>query len=902
MFADDSDNDGLEDAWEGTNFGNLLQTADGDPDTDFLTNILEQTLGSDPNLNDTDSDGYLDGVEYQYGTSPISADSYPTGSLLNITLVEPSFGVSAVAPFDMKIKTLNKSSCKYSTDPATKYEDIDSSVQFFSTENGYTHIKEDFPAASYIETPIYVFCKTESGYVNDGFPAYFTVGVDNTEPVMLAVYADPANVIEKLEVDLVAETDDDTACRYLPYDTKVDEMDTVFDDADISEFKKKTVLKLTEDTNPKIEDQKSYIYIVVCMNKAESMVTGVLEFNVDLSVGNEINETFPSGLIKTTSTEVRVVTNKDSTCYYGETFLNKFSQENKKVHFIQKTNLSSGEYNIPVKCRFADATIAETTISFIVDTVKPEISKLEVGSKQCNNSVLYIDYLAKDANQIQGYYVKLLDDSNNVLWNTTTTEEEVNLTGLNLDPDKKYYVELEATDKAGNAATEKSSEITVLAEDDPTCKNIPPKLQVKKSELTESLAKIYLDCSDEDGRCFPIYYHVINDSCTTCGDCDYVQYNNLLPVVVEDTTEICYNISDDKKYVVKDSFEIKFETCKPETDTSCCNERKVSVCLESCETISTLDCDLTNIDTDGDGISDVKEEQCGLDPTNPDDADLDPDNDGLTNGEECNYGTNMEKEDTDNDGYTDMYEVQENTDPNDEDDYPIDEDTDTDDDGIPDMFERRFTFLNPKDADDAEEDEDGDGLTNLQEYRLETDLDDSDSDNDGFTDYEEYNKKTDPKDDEDYPKNYFFQILFFILGIGSLTGGLIYFYKNPIKSMKLPKSSGMVNFDAAKNNMQKGMSVQPPPGLQSSESYKKAKGPIIDKSNLDHEIRKQKDMMKLKEMSSIFDQFAEEDVKPVKQKTIKQEKEEKKQKKLMSRLEDISEEDPFEEIERIGKK
>ena len=916
VLADDSDNDGLEDAWEGANFGNLLQTANGDPDLDQLTNILEQSLGSDPNLNDTDADGYTDGVEYRYGTSPVSETSFPIKSLINITLIEPSFGVSAVSPFNLVIKTLNKSDCKYSTDPSKKYNEIDNSAQFFSTTDNLIHTKSNFPAASYIETPIYVFCKTKTGYVNDGFPTHFSVGVDNTEPVMLAAYANPPRVIENLEVDLTAETDDDTACRFFSYDTNISEIDKIFDNVIISEFSKKTILKLTKTTNPKIEDKKSYLYIAACMNKAENIVMKEIAFSVDLSVGNEINETFPSGFISKSFTDVRVVTNKDSTCYYGENYINKFPQENQKIHFIQKSNLTSGNYQYPVRCRFADATIAETTITFIVDVTIPKIEKLEVETEECNNSKLFLDYFATDENKIALYYIELIDSSGNIIFNKTTQLEKLNITGLDLSSDKKYYVELTATDYAGKNASKKSSEITVMSQDEVTCKNIPPKLEIKKSELTESLVKIYLECSDVDGRCLPINYHVINDSCTTCGSCDYIKYNPLLPIVIDKASEICYNISDDKKANIKNSFEIKFETCDQKTEDNCCNDRKAFLCMipSNCTTITAPGCDLTKIDSDGDGISDIKEEECGLDPNNAEDADKDPDNDELSNKEECNYGTDMNNEDSDDDGYTDKFEIDENTDPNDEDDYPIDKDTDTDDDGLPDVFEKKYTFLNPKDKSDAKKDEDSDGLTNFEEYELGTDLDDSDSDGDTFTDYEEYKKNTDPNDKEDYPRNYVFQILFFILGIGALGGGLMLLYKNPIKSMKSPiksmkslgsSSKSMVDFNAAKNNMAQGMSVQPPQDMMPQQTQRIQK-PLIDKSNLDYEIRKQKDIMKLRGMSSVFDQFAEDSNKLVEERTKSEDKpesrEEKKQRKMLDRLDDISEEDAFEEMERIGKK
>ena len=45
----DTDSDGLPDDWENTNFGNLGQLANGDPDNDGLTNLQEYALGSNPN-------------------------------------------------------------------------------------------------------------------------------------------------------------------------------------------------------------------------------------------------------------------------------------------------------------------------------------------------------------------------------------------------------------------------------------------------------------------------------------------------------------------------------------------------------------------------------------------------------------------------------------------------------------------------------------------------------------------------------------------------------------------------------------------------------------------------------------------------------------------------------------
>ncbi|HKS38586.1 MAG TPA: hypothetical protein VJW76_15440, partial [Verrucomicrobiae bacterium] len=52
-FAADADADGLADSWETEHFGNLAQTAAGDPDSDGVTNAEEFRRGSDPNFAET---------------------------------------------------------------------------------------------------------------------------------------------------------------------------------------------------------------------------------------------------------------------------------------------------------------------------------------------------------------------------------------------------------------------------------------------------------------------------------------------------------------------------------------------------------------------------------------------------------------------------------------------------------------------------------------------------------------------------------------------------------------------------------------------------------------------------------------------------------------------------------
>ena len=73
----DTDNDGIDDAWERQN-GLVVGTNDAalDPDTDGLSNELEFAEETDPQEGDTDGDGLLDGAEVnQHKTDPRQADT-----------------------------------------------------------------------------------------------------------------------------------------------------------------------------------------------------------------------------------------------------------------------------------------------------------------------------------------------------------------------------------------------------------------------------------------------------------------------------------------------------------------------------------------------------------------------------------------------------------------------------------------------------------------------------------------------------------------------------------------------------------------------------------------------------------------------------------------------------------
>lgn len=149
-----------------------------------------------------------------------------------------------------------------------------------------------------------------------------------------------------------------------------------------------------------------------------------------------------------------------------------------------------------------------------------------------------------------------------------------------------------------------------------------------------------------------------------------------------------------------------------------------------------------NPDADGDGLADAWERRyfggLAADPT------ADPDNDGLTNQQECDASTSPMDDDSDNDGLTDGRELQLGTNPT---------RADSDGDGMPDAWEVD-QGLNPL-VHDAAEDPDQDGLTNVREYACGANPHNVDTDADGLSDALEAQLGTSPSkadsDDDGMP-------------------------------------------------------------------------------------------------------------------------------------------------------
>jgi hypothetical protein len=178
-----------------------------------------------------------------------------------------------------------------------------------------------------------------------------------------------------------------------------------------------------------------------------------------------------------------------------------------------------------------------------------------------------------------------------------------------------------------------------------------------------------------------------------------------------------------------------------------------------------------DFDFDDDGLPNDWEIEYHFNPRNPNDRNIDPDNDTLTNIQEFENQTDPHNVDSDWDNLPDPWEIKFGLNPINKSDRNFDLDSDgltnfkefsagtdptnedTDSDGIIDTWELTYA-LNPLNASDFSLDKDNDNLINLDEFLNNTDPLNKDTDFDTMDDFWEINNNLNPNNNSDAEADY----------------------------------------------------------------------------------------------------------------------------------------------------
>jgi len=663
-------------------------------------------------------------------TSSFIVKAHPP-NLDSLWIVEPSQGVSSNYTFDLMLESDTEFECRYTIDlPVSDDSDYDILMLEFDYSYGMNHMKDGIELTDENPHTLNVWCK-DIFWRDAPFRYQFNLKVDTTEPIINSLLSHPSNPVAELPttLKLMAETNEPVICKYSEVSSVYDFMEHKFKDYDEPDFR--TVSKAY--INLSIEREYSYMVaceneaelisdthnITVAVNTSAPLIITDHTDNFQTEESPTIAiETNKRAICKYSFTDQDVVTGPrlgtDDTYFHTATL---------------DVNVTSGSHTIYVRC-FTSGESVTHTVSIIQETTAPEMEYVNDTSRiddypefSYDRDRLYVRWLATDeesGSRGLSYNYSLIERVSQKKIINWTEGDDLNYDGnrfsgwirydhdgedLNLTDKTSYIFKVRAGNVVGLWSDVMSSDgvITDFSLENTsanTCTNgvtdgtetdVDCGGSCEGCELNESC--------EEDADCLSDYCS--SDGVCLDADCDDGEENGDETDVDcgGDDCEACENSDSCLEDSDCSSGNCKYNECVESLDT-CENEQLDSneadtdcggVCPDKCGEDSYCDidsdcasglscvddrCSVTEpedeqvSDTDGDGIPDSWENEYNMDPSDPSDADLDYDNDGLTNYDEYRRGTNPNNPDTDGDGYEDMVELEKGTDPTDPNDKP----------------------------------------------------------------------------------------------------------------------------------------------------------------------------------------------------------------------------------------
>lgn len=460
--------------------------------------------------------------------------------------------------------------------------------------------------------------------------------------------------------------------------------------------------KLLGNMPPGTLTNQKHTYKVACRSLAGlSSEVKEIPFSVNLSVPLQITIKSPIGPTNNTRVLLAVETNKQSSCLFGvDEATAQMPTTDRYLHQSTVQLTASGQYSYKVHCEHTRSQQADAVISFKLDLTPPSAPEIEAEDFACPNADGSYDIEAKwhseeNITSVDHYEYaigSLAGSSNIVRWKQAGEEKEES--NLNISNYSTVYWTVRAVDKAGNKGKEEYSAVDILDSDATECSFVANcnNLIIDGDETDTDCGGPHCpecavgefcgrdtDCESrecENGICVESNYC---ESDSDCGAGEHCENNECIQESCLDNAMNGYETDVDCGGGVCPDCEIG-KGCSLHSDciSRSCQKNicAVATCTDGlssgretgvdcggtdcpkCAVGQSCDYDSDCIsgecyygycgepseqDSDNDGMptdwETIYADCANLDPNNPEDADLDPDGDGLTNLEEYELKT-----------------------------------------------------------------------------------------------------------------------------------------------------------------------------------------------------------------------------------------------------------------------
>ncbi|MDO8740235.1 MAG: Ig-like domain-containing protein [Candidatus Woesearchaeota archaeon] len=402
--------------------------------------------------------------------STFEVDAVP----LTITMLYPPYNVSPTPRFNITIGTDKAVQCRQS---------LDISVQSFNNMAGFDisnstlHELYNLYITDENTHNFYVKCNdTQRGIMSQTF----VIRVDSSLPQIITAYANPSLIVEAPpNATLKVQTNEAAICKYSNATQNYSQMEGNF-----SSYTQKQFDTIHNKILYLPTEERSYTYYAACENLAGwTSATSTISFVVNLSAPTAITIYSPT-YSNTNQTKIDIGTNKNSECYWGmssSSIIYSFSETTGYRH-KHTPNQQEGSNTYYAKCIAAGVWSDPVTITFVVDTNKPNMSYVDDSSNLANNTQfsyftdrLQAKWHGTDVGSGIWYYMYLLEDSYlNVVVNWTASSiddqwywltkdnepnwAQTNGTKLNLTNLRSYKFKVKAVDYANWTSDIKASD------------------------------------------------------------------------------------------------------------------------------------------------------------------------------------------------------------------------------------------------------------------------------------------------------------------------------------------------------------------------------------------------------------------------------------------------------------